>query len=63
MSRARVPARYPTKAAITRAVESARALGLDVASIAVSPDGTVRTLPLAAMKAVAAGDDTWADFK
>jgi hypothetical protein len=61
MSRERV--RYPTKAAIARAVDAARALGLDVASIAVSPDGTVRTLPLAAMRAVATGDDTWADFK
>jgi hypothetical protein len=62
MSRAR--ARYPTKAAIARAVEMARALGLDVASIAVSPDGTVRTLPLAAVQAAPVGEsDGWADFK
>jgi hypothetical protein len=56
-------ARYPTKAAISRLVEAARALGLDVAGVSVSPDGTVKTLPLAAVKAMASGDDTWDDFK
>lgn len=54
---------YPTRAAIRRAVEAARALGLDVASVSVSPNGTVQTLPLAAIKATPVGDDTWADFK
>jgi hypothetical protein len=55
--------RYPTQAIIRRIVETARALGLDVAAVAVSPDGTVRTLPLEAVKASPTGDDTWADFK
>lgn len=53
--------RYPTQAAIRRAVEAARALGLDVASIAVSPDGTVRTLPPERVP-TPAGNDTWGDL-
>lgn len=36
--------RYPTKAAITRAVDAARELGLDVDGFEVSPDGTIRVL-------------------
>ena len=33
---------YPTKAAIQRAVETARSVGLDVAGYEVKPDGTIR---------------------
>jgi hypothetical protein len=45
--------RYPTKAVIARAIEAARACGLDVAGVAVSPDGTVRTVPANAAPATA----------
>jgi hypothetical protein len=36
--------RYPGKVAIRHAIETARALGLDVAGFEVSPDGTIRIL-------------------
>ncbi|MCZ4340143.1 hypothetical protein O4H52_00895 [Sphingomonadaceae bacterium G21617-S1] len=35
---------YPGRVAIRRAVETARALGLDVAGFEVSPDGTIRVI-------------------
>jgi hypothetical protein len=54
--------RYPTKAAVRRAVNSARACGIDVAAIEVSPDGTVRVLPLAAIERKPFGDTTWDDL-
>lgn len=34
--------RYPRKAEIERSVAAAKACGLDVAGIEVSPDGTIR---------------------
>jgi len=39
---------YPTKAAIQRAVETARSVGLDVAGYEVKPDGTIRVFELRA---------------
>jgi len=60
------PARqhYPTKAAIKRAVEGARACGIDVAGVEVSPDGRVLILPLAAVdRKQAGGDASWAHLE
>lgn len=52
--------RYPTKAAIKRAVDSARELGIDVAGFEVSPDGKIRVLP---QQATAESDfDRWKDL-
>lgn len=41
---------YPSKAQITRTVQAARATGLNVASVDVQPDGTIRvsSTPVAA---------------
>lgn len=36
--------RYPRKAEIERTVAAAKACGLDVAGIEVSPDGTIRIM-------------------
>lgn len=36
--------RYPGRVAIRHAVETARALGIDVAGFEVSPSGTIRIL-------------------
>lgn len=53
-------ARYATKAVIARLVDSARAAGLDASAIEVSPDGTVRLLPAAAVTP-ATEWDRWQD--
>ena len=36
--------KYPGKVAIRRAVEAARANGIDVGSVQVSPDGSIRII-------------------
>ena len=43
-AQAPIRARYPTKANIRRAVETARELNIDVAGYEIGPDGTVRVL-------------------
>lgn len=51
--------RYPTKAAIRRAVETARELGIDVGGFEVTPEGAIRVLP---PQATAASEfDRWKD--
>ncbi|UAK24376.1 hypothetical protein [Sphingomonas nostoxanthinifaciens] len=35
---------YPGKVAIKHAIEAARSLGIDVAGIEISPDGTIRIM-------------------
>jgi len=53
-----VPARlrYPRKAEIARAVEAAKACGLDVSGIEVSPDGTIRIVEARAVPKQPAND-------
>ena len=42
LPRRRVVRRYPPKGAIDRAVEAVRANGIQLASITVSPDGSIK---------------------
>lgn len=48
--------RYPRKAEIERSVAAAKACGLDVAGIEVSPDGTIRIMEARAVADVPAND-------
>lgn len=48
--------RYPRKAEIARAVEAAKACGLDVAGFEVSPDGTIRIMEARVVPANPAND-------
>jgi hypothetical protein len=41
--------RYPHKAEIVRAVEAAKACGLDVAGVEVSPNGTIKIIEARAL--------------
>lgn len=41
--------KYPGKVAIRRAVEAARANGIDVGSVQVSPDGSIRIIDIRAV--------------
>ena len=43
--------RYPRKAEIARAVEAAKACGLDVAGVEVSPTGAIRIMEARAVPA------------
>lgn len=59
---AQVKLRYPRKAEIARAVEAAKACGLDVAGFEVSPDGTIRIMEARAVTSPPANDfDRFAD--
>jgi hypothetical protein len=58
----RSTSRYPRKAEIERTVAAAKASGLDVAGIEVTPDGTIRVLEARAMAAPVVTDfDRFAD--
>ncbi len=41
--------KYPGKVAIRRAVEAARANGIDVGSVEVAPDGSIRIIDVRAI--------------
>jgi hypothetical protein len=56
----RRPAQYPTKAAIQRAVETFRSLGLEPGGYRVAPDGTIDVY---AASQKADNDDFDAQFK
>ena len=45
----KIKARYPTREKIKYAIETARALDLDVAGFEVSPDGTIRVFEARAL--------------
>lgn len=54
--------RYPRKAVIERTVAAAKACGLDVAGIEVSPDGTIKIVEARAVPTPPANDfDRYAD--
>lgn len=55
------PFRYPTKAQITRAVDAARACGLDVAGFEVSPTGSIKIIEAHAMQIPANDFERFAD--
>jgi hypothetical protein len=48
--------RYPRKAEINRALQAAKAFGLDVSGFEVSPDGTIRIMEARAVKPAPAND-------
>lgn len=48
--------RYPSKAAIERAVAAAKACGLDVAGLEVSPDGCIKIMEARAVPNKPAND-------
>jgi len=48
-SQRRAKPSYPGKVAIRHVVEAAKSLGIDVAGIEVTPDGTIRVLESRAM--------------
>lgn len=48
--------RYPRKAEIERTVAAAKACGLDVAGVEVSPDGTIRIMEARAVSAPPANE-------
>lgn len=52
---------YPRKAEIARAVEAAKACGLDVAGIEVSPNGSIRLLENRAIPQPENDFDRWED--
>jgi hypothetical protein len=47
----KIKARYPTKAKIAGLIQIARAAGIDVAGIEVSPDGVIRVMEARAIPA------------
>jgi len=57
----RPKAGYPGKVAIRHVVEAAKSLGIDVAGIEVTPDGTIRVLESRAMPKKDDLFDQWAD--
>lgn len=48
--------RYPSKSAIARAVEAARALGLDVVGFEVAPNGSIKVIDAKAVPRQAISD-------
>lgn len=52
---------YPTKAAIKRIIEAARACGLDVCGFEATPDGTLRVLETRGSSAPLTDFDRWQD--
>ena len=52
---------YPRKVEITRAVEAAKACGLDVAGIEISPNGSIRLLEERAIPKPENDFDRWED--
>ena len=50
---------YPTRTVITRLVEAAKLCGLDISSIEVSPDGTVRVAEARAKSESTNDFDRW----
>jgi hypothetical protein len=53
--------RYPTKAAIERAVQAAKACGLDVAGFEIGPNGIIRIMEPRSAQANPTDFDRWAD--
>lgn len=53
---------YPTKAAVKRAVETARELGLTVVGVEVSREGVIKVLDQSAMPQQAVQKDEWAEW-
>lgn len=47
----KIKARYPSKAKITGLIQIARAAGIDVAGIEVSPEGVIRVMEARAIPA------------
>lgn len=53
--------RYPRKAEIERAVQAAKACGIDVAGFEVGPNGVIRIMEARAGQVAANDFDRWAD--
>ena len=51
--------RYARRAEITRAIEAAKACGIEVSGIEVSPDGSIKVLSGAAAAASQSEFDQW----
>ncbi len=58
---AQVGMRYPRKAEIERAVQAAKACGIDVCGFEVSPNGVIRIIEARGVQAPANDFDRWAD--
>ncbi len=56
-----VNVRYPRKAEIERAVQAAKACGIDVAGFEIAPGGIIRIMEPRANAVVANDFDRWAD--
>jgi hypothetical protein len=50
---------YPRKAEIARAVEAAKACGIDVGGIEISPDGWIRVLGVGRLSGTHGEYDKW----
>lgn len=53
---------YPTKAAVKRAVETARELGLKVVGVEVSREGVIKVIDQAAVPQQTTIRDEWAEW-